>query len=80
MAHPEFTPEHLRHLYEGEPDDDLIEGLEPDQLVVEMDRHLPQRHLSAAVLTGFWALRLLVLLISAAVVFVFVNGLLRASH
>ncbi|MDQ6898851.1 MAG: hypothetical protein M3072_04985 [Candidatus Dormibacteraeota bacterium] len=80
MAHPGFTPEHLRHLYEGEPDDDLIQGLEPDQLVVEMDRHLPQRHFSAAAQTGFWTLRILVLLVSAAVVYVFVSGLLRTTY
>jgi len=79
VTHPEFTPEHLRHLYEGEPDDDLIQGLEPDQLVVEMDRHLLQAHFSPAAQAGFWALRIFVLLVSVMVVYIFVNGVVHGS-
>lgn len=67
--------EHLRHLYEGEPDEDLVEALEPDQLVYARDRHLPQRRLGGWARTGLWALRLFVLATSALVIYTFVASL-----
>lgn len=67
--------EHQRHLYEGEPDEDLIEALEPDQLVHAMDRPLPRRRLGAWAEAGLWALLLFVLAMSALVVYTFVASI-----
>ena len=72
---PGLAPEHLRHLYEGEPDEDLIEGLEPDQLVVEMHRALGRRRLGPLAEAGLWVLRVFVLVMAALVVFTFIAGL-----
>lgn len=66
---------HLRHLYEGEPDEDLVEALEPDQLVYARDRRLPQRALGGWAQVGLWALRLFVLATTALVVYTFVASL-----
>lgn len=77
MREPDL-PEHVRHLYEGEPDEDLIEALEPDQLVDAMEAKLPQVRLGGWTQAGLWALRLFVLAMTALVVYTFVAGL--ASH
>ena len=71
--------EHLAHIYVGEPDEDLIEALEPDQLVHEMDRPVPRLQLSKPVSVGLWALRIVLLLISAMVIYVFVDGVIRGA-
>ncbi len=60
---------------EDHPDSELIEGLEPDQLVATSSRPLPPRRLSVAAKIGFWSLRGFVLLITALVVYIFVVGL-----
>ena len=67
--------EHLRHIYEGEPDEDLVEALEPDQLVVEMDRPVAPARLGRGQRIGLWALRIFVLTMAAMVLFVFVSQL-----
>lgn len=72
-------PEHQRHIYEGEPDEDLIEALEPDQLVYAKDRHLRRRRLTTRAEVGLWALRLFVFAMSAMVVYVFVANLSRVG-
>lgn len=77
MKEPDL-PEHVRHIYEGEPDEDLIEALEPDQLVDAMEVKLPQVKLGGWIQAGLWALRLFVLAMTALVVYTFVAGL--ASH
>lgn len=74
---PELAPEHRRHLYAGEPDEDLIESLEPDQLVRAVNRPVPRRHLSRAGRVGLWGLRILLLATSAMVIYVFVLGAVR---
>lgn len=71
----QLPAEHLRHLYEGEPDEDLVEALEPDQLVYARDRHLPRHRLGGWAQTGLWALRLFVLATSGLVVYTFVVSL-----
>jgi hypothetical protein len=73
------TPDHERHLYEGEPDEDLIEALEPDQLVYAKDRRLPRRRLGARAEAGLWALRLFVLAMTAMVVYVFIASLSKPA-
>jgi hypothetical protein len=75
----QIPPEHLRHIYEGEPDEDLIEALEPDQLVYAMDAPLPRRHLGRASEMGLWALRIFVLCLAALVVYTFIAGVVH-SH
>lgn len=74
-----IAAEHQRHLYEGEPDEDLIEALEPDQLVHAMDRPLPRRRLGTWAEAGLWALLLFVLLMSALVVYTFVVSISNAG-
>jgi hypothetical protein len=68
-------PEHVRHIFEGEPDEDLIEALEPDQLVDAMESRLPRMRISGWTEAGLWALRVLVLTMSALVVYTFIAGL-----
>ncbi len=66
--------EHQRHIYQGEPDEDLIEGLEPDQLVSAMYRPVPRRRLQPRVVAALWALRVFLLVVTAAVVYAFIAG------
>lgn len=60
---------------EAHDDAELIDGLEPDQLVVNTAKPLPRMALSAAWNVGFWLLRLFVLVMAAMAVAVFVAGL-----
>lgn len=77
---PQALPdEHRRHLYEGEPDEDLIAALEPDQLVEVMDMPLARRRLSRRAQFGLWVLRLFLLALAAMALYAFVVGLLRPS-
>ena len=75
----ELPPEHISHLYEGEPEEDLIEALEPDQLVDAMDAHLPRLELGLGTRLGLWVLRVFVLGMAALVVFSFVAGVVRGA-
>lgn len=70
-----LSEEHRRHIFEGEPDEDLIEGLEPDQLVEVMNRHLPRAQLGPAVTAVLWVLRVLLLVLAAMAVYSFVAAL-----
>lgn len=71
--------EHRRHLYLGEPDEDLVEGLEPDQLFDALHVPVPRRRLTARLVVALWALRAFLLLLTAAVVYVFVAGIVRGA-
>ncbi len=73
------SADHVRHIYEGEPDEDLVAALEPDQLVYARDRRLPQRRLGGWAQVGLWALRLFVLGTTALVVYTFVASLSRTG-
>ena len=77
MRDPQL-PEHVRHLYEGEPDEDLIDSLEPDQLVDAMESKLPRRRIGPWTEAGLWALRAFVLVMSALVIFTFAASLAGA--
>ena len=66
---------HRRHIFEGEPDEDLIEGLEPDQLVEVMNRHLPRARLGSWTYAGLWVLRVALLALAAMAIYSFVAGL-----
>ena len=70
---------HQQHIYLGEPDEDLIESLEPDQLVSAMNLPVPRRELSRSTSVGLWALRLFLLGVSGLVVYVFVVGIVKGT-
>jgi hypothetical protein len=63
------------HRTEAHEDDELIEGLEPDQIVAASSRPLPRMHLTPGWRFAFWALRLFVLGIAALVIDVFIASL-----
>ena len=69
--------DHKQHVYLGEPDEDLIQSLEPDQLVVEMDKPVSRRRLSGRAIAGLWALRVFLLTITGMVIYAFVAGLIN---
>lgn len=71
--------EHQKHIFVGEPDDDLIRALEPDQLVAAVHKPVPRRRLSNRVQAGLWVLRIFLLIVSAAVVYDFVIGVVRGA-
>ena len=73
----EQDPRHRQHIFEGEPDEDLILALEPDQLVEAMDAHLPRRPMGRRTAVGLWALRLYVLALTAMAVYAFVAGVIH---
>ncbi|MDQ6691487.1 MAG: hypothetical protein M3Z13_01845, partial [Candidatus Dormibacteraeota bacterium] len=62
--------EHDQHIYQGEPDEDLIESLEPDQLVSAMHVAVPRRQFSRSVSAALWALRIFLLAVTAMVIYV----------
>lgn len=74
-----LTEAHRRHIFEGEPDEDLIEGLEPDQLVEVMNLPLPRAPVSTVVNTGLWVLRILLLALALMAVYSFVAALRAGS-
>ncbi|MFN2466401.1 MAG: hypothetical protein ABR598_09085 [Candidatus Dormibacteria bacterium] len=73
-----LTEEHRRHIFEGEPDEDLIQGLEPDQLVEVMNLHLPRARVGPLTTAGLWALRVVLLLLTVMAVYSFIAGLRAA--
>jgi hypothetical protein len=72
--------DHQQHIYLGEPEEDLIESLEPDQLVIEMDKPVSRRQLSGLTTAGLWALRLFLLTITAMVIYAFVAGVINTPR
>jgi hypothetical protein len=72
--------DHQQHIYLGEPEEDLIESLEPDQLVIEMDKPVSRRRLSGLTTAGLWALRLFLLTITAMVIYAFVAGVINTPR
>jgi len=73
------VPDHQQHIYLGEPDEDLIESLEPDQLVSAMDIAVPRRRFSRSLTLALWALRVFLLTITSMVVYIFVISVLKGS-
>jgi hypothetical protein len=66
------TTDRLSH---GHPDDELIQGLEPDQLVAATSKPLPRYQLSHTANVALWFLRIFVLVITALVIYTFVKAL-----
>lgn len=63
------------HCTEPHADAELIDGLEPDQVVGNAAQPLPRMRIGAAGTCGLWLLRIFVLLVSAMVVYTFVVSL-----
>jgi hypothetical protein len=74
-----MAQEHKQHIYVGEPDQDLILALEPDQLVESVHHPLSRRQLGRGVELGLWALRIFLVLVTSAVVYAFVMGIVKGS-
>jgi Mn2+/Fe2+ NRAMP family transporter len=70
---PQMQP--IDRLSHGHPDDELVQALEPDQLVAATSMPLPRYQLSRAANVGLWFLRIFVLLMTALVVYTFVKAL-----
>lgn len=70
---------HDNHRPEGHLDSELIEGLEPDQLIETSSVPLPLLQLSHPWRIALWALRVFALLITTLVVYTFVAKL-RIGH
>ncbi|MGH7870490.1 MAG: hypothetical protein ACREP9_23300 [Candidatus Dormibacteraceae bacterium] len=79
MRVPDPVELHHQHLYEGEPEEDLIAALEPDQLEEVMNQPLLRRRLGVWTQVGLWLLRVFVLLVTAMVGYVFVVTILRGG-
>jgi hypothetical protein len=71
------TDIHRQHIYIGEPDEDLIESLEPDQLVRVMNLRVARRQMSRALSAGLWGLRVFLFGVAGLVIYVFVAGVIR---
>ncbi len=63
------------HRTEPHGEDELVAGLEPDQVVGSAATPLPRMRVGRAAAFWFWTLRILVLLVSAMVVYTFVANL-----
>jgi len=57
---------------EGHHDSELIDSLEPDQLVAAVAKPLPRLRVSRPVRIALWVVRIFVLIITALVVYTFV--------
>ncbi len=56
---------------EGHHESQLIESLEPDQLVAAVAKPLPRLRLSRPIRIALWAIRIFVLIISVLVIYTF---------
>lgn len=73
-------PDHRTGLRpEGHPESELINALEPDQLVATSSVPLPPMRLSRRVKALFWVLRMFALVISGLIVYIFVEAV-RTTH
>jgi hypothetical protein len=65
----------IDRLSRGHPDEELIQALEPDQLVSETSKPLPRYQLNRITNAALWLLRIFVLAMTALVVYAFVRAL-----
>ena len=70
-------PPEAEYCPEGHHESQLIDSLEPDQLVAAVAEPLPRLRLSRPISFTLWAVRLFVLLITLLVVYTFVVQLLK---
>jgi hypothetical protein len=65
----------IDRLSHGHPDEELIQALEPDQLVSQTSKPLPRYSLSKVANAALWLLRIFLLLMTTLVVYTFVKAL-----
>jgi hypothetical protein len=58
-----------------QPEEELIVHLERDQTVAETSKPVPPAALSSLAITGLWALRVFVVLVSLMVIYTFIDQL-----
>lgn len=61
----------LKPTAEQEDDEELVDFLEPDQLVTDKSRPVPRARLSTRASVLLWLLRVFVLVVSAMVIYTF---------
>jgi hypothetical protein len=66
----------IQYQPEGHQESELIDSLEPDQLVMAVAKPLPRLQLSRPVRIALWAVRIFVLIITVLVVYTFVVKLM----
>ena len=66
----------IQYQPEGHQESELIDSLEPDQLVMAVAKPLPRLRLSRPVRIALWAVRIFVLIITVLVVYTFVVKLM----
>jgi len=66
----------IKYQPEGHRESELIDSLEPDQLVAAVAKPLPRLRLSRSVRTALWAVRIFVLIITVLVIYTFVVKLI----
>jgi len=70
-------PHEIEYRPEGHHESQLIESLEPDQLVAAVAKPLPRLRLSRPVRIALWAIRIFVVIISVLVVYTFIVQLME---
>ena len=70
-------PHETEYRPEGHYETQLIQSLEPDQLVAAVAKPLPRLQLSRSVVITLWAVRIFVLIISVLVVYTFIVQLMK---
>ena len=70
-------PHETEYRHEGHYETQLIQSLEPDQLVAAVAKPLPRLQLSRSVVITLWAVRIFVLIISVLVVYTFIVQLMK---
>jgi len=63
------------HAAELEDDEELVDFLEPDQLVTDKSRPVPRLRLTTQASLMLWLLRVFVLIVSAMVIYTFFSAL-----
>jgi hypothetical protein len=71
------VPHETEYRPEGHYETQLIQSLEPDQLVAAVAKPLPRLQLSRSVVITLWAVRIFVLIISVLVVYTFIVQLMK---
>jgi hypothetical protein len=69
-------PHEINYQPEGHHESELIESLEPDQLVMAVAKPLPRLRLSRPLRIALWGVRVFVMIITVLVVYTFVVKLM----
>lgn len=71
--------DHAMHRPEAHADAELINGLEPDQLVAVASKPLPRMRLGRTADIALWSVRIFVLALSALVTYTFIFSILHPT-